>query len=89
MLKHVNCYLQESSINGFWYLSAERTQKSEKLLWVLALVVSFVCCGFLIFEIGLKYQEDALVTYSMDSGIAVIDVSSSIVLMSFTFNLRP
>jgi hypothetical protein len=38
------------------------------------MVVSVVCCGFLIFEIGVKYQEDALVTFTSDSAVDVVDV---------------
>jgi hypothetical protein len=75
MWNYTKSYFQESSIHGFWYLSKRRTRKSEKILWANALVVSFVCCGLLTFQIGWKYQEDALVTYTSDVAVPVIDVS--------------
>jgi hypothetical protein len=75
MWDYTRSYFQESSIHGFWYLSKRRTRNSEKILWVSALVVSFVCCGLLTFYIGWKYQEDSLVTYTSDVAVPVIDVS--------------
>jgi hypothetical protein len=75
MWEYTKSYFQESSIHGFWYLSNERARASEKILWAISMVFSFICCGLLTFEIGLKYQEDALVTYKSDVAIPVIDVS--------------
>jgi hypothetical protein len=74
MWNYTKSYFEDPSIHGFWYLSKKRTKKLEKILWVSALVVSFVCCGLLTFQIGLKYQEDALVTYTSDVAVPVIDV---------------
>jgi hypothetical protein len=55
----------------------------EKVLWILALIASFVCCGLLIYEIGVKFKEDAMVTHTSDSAILVTDVRSETTLMKF------
>jgi peptidoglycan/LPS O-acetylase OafA/YrhL len=67
-------YCEKSSIDGISYI-AKRNFRIEKLFWVTALVVSCICCGFMIYEIGEKLQEDAMVTYTSDTAIAVTDVS--------------
>jgi hypothetical protein len=67
-------YCEKSSIDGISYI-AKRNLRIEKLFWVAALVVSCICCGFMIYEIGEKLQEDAMVTYTSDTAIAVTDVS--------------
>jgi hypothetical protein len=71
-------YCEESSIHGFPYMVNRDLHVVEKLLWICALFVSFICCGLLIFEIGLKYKEDAMVTYTSDIAIAVTDVRLNI-----------
>ena len=76
MRNHIKVYFEESSIHGFPYIVNSELHLTEKILWVAALIVSFICCGLLIFEIGVKVQEDALVTYTSDAAIEVIDVSS-------------
>jgi hypothetical protein len=67
-------YCQKASIGGISYI-ASRNILIEKLFWITALVVSCICCGFMIYEIGEKFQEDAMVTYTSDTAIAVTDVS--------------
>jgi hypothetical protein len=74
-MQHVKVYFQESSIHGFPYIINRDLHIVEKILWILALVISFICCGFLIFQIFLKYQEDAMVTYTSDTAIDVHNVS--------------
>jgi hypothetical protein len=76
-MEHVKVYFQESSVHGFPYIVNRDLHIIEKLLWVIALVISFVCCGILIFNIGVKYQEDVLVTFTSDTAIPVTDVSFS------------
>ena len=86
MKNHIKTYFQESSIHGFPYIVNNKLHLVEKSLWVTALIVSFICCGLLIFEIGVKMQEDALVTYTSDAAIEVVDVSSFFVI-NFLSNL--
>jgi hypothetical protein len=74
-MEHIRVYFQESSIHGFLYIVNRDLHVTEKILWVIALLISFFCCGFLIFEIGVKYQEDAMVTFTSDTTISVTDVS--------------
>jgi uncharacterized membrane protein len=74
-MKHVRVYFQESSIHGFPYIVNRDLHFVEKVLWVVVLVISFVCCGLLIYEIGVKVQEDAMVTYTSDTAIDIKDVS--------------
>jgi hypothetical protein len=75
MKRNIRVYFQESSIHGFPYIVKKQLHTIEKIPWIVALFISFVCCGLLIFEIGSKYQEDAMVTYTSDTAIAVTDVS--------------
>jgi hypothetical protein len=77
MKNHVEVYFQESSIHGFRWIVNRDLHIVEKLLWIVSLVISFVCCGLLIYEIGVKYNEDAMVVYKSDTATAVLDVSSS------------
>jgi hypothetical protein len=75
MKTNIRVYFQESSIHGFPYIVNRDLHIVEKLLWVVSLVISFICCGFLIYEIGVKFEEDAMVTYTSDTAIQVVDVS--------------
>jgi hypothetical protein len=74
-MNHIKVYFQESSIHGFPYIVNRDLHIVEKILWAVSLVISFICCGLLIYEIGVKMQEDAMVTYTSDTAIAVVDVS--------------
>jgi hypothetical protein len=75
MKNHIKTYFQESSIHGFPYIVNRDIHFVEKILWVAALAFSFVCCGLLIFKIGVKVHEDAMVTYTSDIAIPVSSVS--------------
>jgi hypothetical protein len=75
MRNNIRVYFHESSIHGFPYIVNRNLHIVEKMMWIIALLISFVCCGLLIFEIGVKYQEDAMVTYTSDTAIAVTEVS--------------
>jgi hypothetical protein len=68
-------YCEESSVHGIRYIFNRKLHLIEKLLWIAALIVSLVCCGLLIFKIGVKFHEDAMVTYTSDIAVAVTDVS--------------
>jgi hypothetical protein len=74
-MKHVGVYFQESSIHGFTYIVNRDLHVTEKVLWAVVLVISFGCCGVLIYKIGVKMQEDAMVTYTSDTAIDIKDVS--------------
>jgi hypothetical protein len=75
MKSNIKVYFQESSIHGFPYVVNRELQIVERVLWAIVLLVSFIGCGFLIYEIGMKMKEDAMVTYTSDTAIAVVDVS--------------
>jgi hypothetical protein len=75
MDSNTQSYFRESSIHGFPWIINRRLHVFEKILWIVALLISFVCCGYLIFEIGMMYREDSMVTYTSDTAIAVTDVS--------------
>jgi hypothetical protein len=77
-MNHIRVYFSESSIHGFRYIVSNDLRIVEKLLWAIALVISIVCCGFLIFKIGVKVQEDAMVTYTSDKAIPVTTVGSEV-----------
>jgi hypothetical protein len=79
MKNHIEVYFQESSIHGFRWIVSRDLHIVEKLLWIVSLLISFVCCGLLIYEIGVKYNEDAMVVYKSDTAITVLEVSSSLV----------
>jgi hypothetical protein len=74
-MNHVSVYFQQSSIHGFPYIANRNLHMVEKVLWIISLLVSFICCGLLIFEIGMKMKEDAMVTYTSDTSIPVTKVS--------------
>jgi hypothetical protein len=74
-MHHVKVYFQESSIHGFPYIVNNKLHLVEKILWIFALLTSFICCGLLIFQIGVKVHEDALVTYTSDVAVPVTEVS--------------
>jgi hypothetical protein len=74
-MEHIKVYFQASSVHGFLYIINGRLQTLEKALWGVALVISFACCGLLIFKIGVKYKEDALVLYTSDITVPIVDVS--------------
>jgi hypothetical protein len=76
MKNHLKTYCKESSVHGLPHLVNRDHHLAEKILWIAALMISFVCCGFLMYEIGLKFNEDKIVTYTSDTGIPVTDVSS-------------
>jgi hypothetical protein len=68
-------FCQESSIHGIPYIFNRKLHLIERVLWIVALIASLVCCGFLIFKIGMKFHEDAMVTYTSDIAVAITDVS--------------
>jgi hypothetical protein len=72
---HVRVYFQQSSIHGFPWIVNRDLHIVEKVLWIISLLVSFICCGMLIYEIGMKMEEDAMVTYTSDTSIPVSKVS--------------
>lgn len=74
-MKYIKIFFEESSIHGVPYLVNHDRHAVEKLLWGLAILLSLSCCGILIYEIGVKYKEDMMVTYTSETSIAVIDVS--------------
>lgn len=78
MKTHIRTFFQESSIHGFRYIASNQIHFVEKLLWIVFLMISVTCCGLLIFKIGVKIQEDAMVTYTSDTAIPVIDVRQTI-----------
>jgi hypothetical protein len=75
MKENIKIYFTESTIHGFPYIVHRNLHTPEKILWVVVVSISFICCGLLIFKIGLKYQEDAMVTYTSDTAFSVMDVS--------------
>jgi hypothetical protein len=81
MSNPLKVYCSESSIHGFHYIVNRKLHVIEKILWILALFASFVCCGLLIYEIGVKFKEDAMVTYTSDSAIPVTEVGIETNLM--------
>lgn len=74
-MKQIKVYCSESSVHGLTYIVNRDLHFIEKVLWVLAVILSFVCCGLLIYKIGVKVQEDAMVIYSSDTAITVLDVT--------------
>jgi hypothetical protein len=88
-MEHIKVYFQESSIHGFSYIVNRDLHIIEKLLWIIALLISFVCCGLLIHKIGQKYQEDAMVTYTSDTAIEVNEVSFMVSIVFPTFSSFP
>jgi hypothetical protein len=74
-MDYITVYFQESSIHGFPYIVNRSLHAVEKILWIFSMMISFICCGVLIYKIGAKMQEDAMVTYTSDTAIAVVDVS--------------
>jgi Amiloride-sensitive sodium channel len=83
MLHHLKVYCRESSVHGVPNLVDEKSHLAEKLFWAFALVISFFCCGALIFKIGKKVQEDATVTYTSDTAISIKDVSLQVAQFQF------
>jgi hypothetical protein len=77
MKQHLKNYCQESSIHGLSYIVKKDLHVSERVIWILAMIASFACCGFLISEIAERFHKDLLVTYTSDTTVAVIDVSRS------------
>lgn len=71
MKHHITTYFRESSIHGLLYLVDKNLHWVEKLFWTLMIIVSGICCGALIFKIGVKVQEDTTVTYASDSPIGI------------------
>jgi hypothetical protein len=74
-MNHIKAYCQKSSIDGVSYLVRRDLRLTEKVFWIVTLIVAFICCCLLVFEIGEKLQEDAMVTYTSDTAVAVTDVS--------------
>jgi hypothetical protein len=71
MLRQTKIYFRESSVHGLPYLVNPQIHWIEKIFWTLMLIVSGICCGALIFKIGVKVQEDSMVTYTSDTAIDV------------------
>jgi nitric oxide reductase large subunit len=77
MKTNIKTYFTESSVHGLPYIVNRNLHITENVLWVVVVAVSFSCCGLLIFQIGVKYQEDVMVTYTSDTAISVMDVSQT------------
>jgi hypothetical protein len=78
MFRQIKVYCRESSIHGFPYLVNKDINWIEKIFWAFALIISLVCCVALIFNIGLKVQEDAIVTHTSDTAIEIKNVFGTI-----------
>jgi hypothetical protein len=87
-MDHIKVYFQASSIHGFPYI-VNRDLHFEKILWSTALVVSFICCGLLIFKIAVKFEEDATVTYTSDTAVPVTEVVVWFVKVAISIDLFP
>lgn len=91
-MHHLKVYCRESSVHGIPNLVDDSSHAAEKFFWLIALIVSFVCCGALIFEIALKVREDVSVTYTSDTAIDITEVSfksKKLPLMSMLFLVDP
>jgi hypothetical protein len=75
MTNPTRVFFEESSVHGFSYIANQKLHAAERLLWIVALICSFICCGLLTFKIGVKFKEDAMVTYTSDDSISVVNVS--------------
>jgi hypothetical protein len=82
MTNPVRAYCEESSIHGFPFIVNRNLHASERLLWILALICSFICCGLLTYKIGVKFDEDAMVIYTSDVAISVTNVSIDVIQFS-------
>jgi hypothetical protein len=71
----IKAYCQKSSIDGISYIVRRDLRSVEKVFWIVTLIVAFICCCFLVFEIGGKLQEDVMVTYTSETAIAITKVS--------------
>jgi Amiloride-sensitive sodium channel len=80
MSNALKVYCAESSIHGIPYIVNRKLSLFEKFLWIVAVIVSFICCGFMIFKIGAKFHEDAMVIFASDTAIAVTDVRVSVIV---------
>jgi hypothetical protein len=85
MRNNIKVYFQESSIHGFPYVVNRDLHIVEKLLWAVSLVISFVCCGLLIYKIAVKFEENAMVTYTSDTAIQVAEVSFRFLTLKIGF----
>ncbi|KAG5668268.1 hypothetical protein PVAND_016215 [Polypedilum vanderplanki] len=67
-------FFSESSVHGFQYLTKEKVHLIEKIFWFIAIIFSCICSGILIYQIGVKVQEDLTVTYTSDIAVSVTDI---------------
>jgi hypothetical protein len=84
MTNATRAYCEESSVHGFCYIVNRKLHAAERVLWILALICSIICCGLLTYKIGVKFKEDAMVTYTSDDGISVTNVN----IWSFNSHLK-
>jgi hypothetical protein len=70
----VKRFFDESSVHGLQYLTKEKVHVIERLFWLLAIISSCICSSLLIYEIGVKVQEDLTVTYTSDISVPVTEV---------------
>lgn len=73
-MHHVKIYCKESSIHGIPQLADEKSHWSEKIFWFLIVIVSIICCGYLIAQIGEKLSEGSLITFISDTSVNCEDV---------------
>jgi hypothetical protein len=83
MTNALKVYCEESSIHGISYLANRKLHFIEKILWDTAVIVSFICCGLLIFKIGAKFNEDMMVIYTSDTAIPVTNVRFNAIGLTF------
>jgi Amiloride-sensitive sodium channel len=70
----IRVYCEESSIHGVPFLVSKGIHWIEKVFWLIAIVVSICCCSFLIYEIGVKVQEDLTVIYSSEYSTNITEI---------------
>ncbi|KAG5667533.1 hypothetical protein PVAND_015512 [Polypedilum vanderplanki] len=75
MLKFaIKKFFNESSVHGFQYLTKAKVHLVERVFWLLSIVISYVCSGILIYQIGVKVKEDLTVTYTSDIAVSVTEI---------------
>lgn len=73
-MQHVKTYCEESSIHGITQLVNQKSHWFEKIFWFFTIIISIICCGFLIAQIGGKLSEGSLITFISDTSVNCEDV---------------
>lgn len=70
-------YSERTTLHGIRYIGDEKRSLLERIWWLIAFIVSILCCGALIRNIVDKLDRTPVMVTFADKSISTLDVSDT------------